>query len=205
MTTTRCTTAVAATLLAVGLGLLPAAAHAGDQERVRARDLLSRSDVAGAFGAPRMVDREVGRGDAGLALSACTGETRFRDTVGARDRIFHTTFRVALGSTRRAFDVTEQIAGRGTRRKAASTYRSVLRQVEECRHEPAGHWRYGRVHRVTDGLAKAAWMPAIDGDGRRAGGYVVVVSGRHVGVVESLGGRPVHVRDLATAAMGRLG
>ena len=99
----------------------------------------------------------------------------------------------------------QHVADQRSSARAVTTYRALLREVRECQHEPAGHWRYGAAHQLTTSAGSATWMTTIDGDGSRVGGVLVARSGRHLAVVEALGaGTSGHVQRLAADTLSRL-
>jgi hypothetical protein len=180
----RPTSAIATAVLALAATLTTGPALAAPQaDTVSTHDLLGADAVARALDSDQPVTRDAGRGDGDLALSACTGEMGLRDLVGRHDPIVHATFE---GSTQGDEQVraSEQVAGRPSVAKAAASYRSILREVRACQDVPAGHWYYGRAHRWSTDAGTATWMLAFDGDGTRAGGYVVLTADTRVGVVE---------------------
>ncbi|WP_296606841.1 hypothetical protein [Nocardioides sp.] len=181
----RTSTALATAVLALAgpFATGPAHAQAGSAPG-GTRDLLSRAAVARAFDSDQEVRRDAGAGDGDLALSACTGETRLRDLVGHRDRIVHATFEGRVGDDSAPFDMSEQVAGRPSVAKAAASYRSIVREVRACQDVPEGHWYYGRAHRWSTDAGTATWMLAFNGDGTRAGGYVVLTADTFVGAIE---------------------
>lgn len=179
---------------------------AARQADVQRQDLLRPDDVAAALEA-RRISSTTGRGSGDWALSACTGETSMRDVAGRDVRLLHAELSGRLRDSGASFEVVQHLAGEPTARRAGDVHHDIAGLLEDCRHEPRGHWRYGRVHRISTDAGVATWMAAIDGDGTPDGGILVARSGRHLAVVEAMspGSRPRTMRGLALRTLRRLG
>ncbi|MFF0751146.1 hypothetical protein [Streptomyces sp. NPDC004267] len=136
-------------------------------------------------------------------LSACSGEETMRDLTKGKA--------TAYASVTWTFDtnglLTESAASAPTKAAAATWEKQLVALVQDCRHEPAGHWYYGAAHTLTTTGGTARWYPAHNGDGTVSGGVAVLRSGTKVAVVE-LSGRPAYAPNsfagLAGAALNRL-
>lgn len=169
--------------------------------------LLNAKDVA-ANGYGGEVAPKLGKGEGGLALSACTGEERLSDIVPEGASMVHGTL---LGD---GGDVAHELAVEAA--NATQSVRLASRVFEEltaCQQEPAGHWRYGQDQQVKVSKdVSADWMSVFNGNengagtGPACGGIAVAVNGARLAVIEvdwcTTG---PHVAGIARAAAIRLG
>ncbi|MEV0192488.1 hypothetical protein AB0I39_28665 [Kitasatospora purpeofusca] len=132
-------------------------------------------------------------------LSACSGEETMRDlTKGRATAYASVTWTFATEGL-----LIESAASAPTGPVAATWEQQLVALVEDCRHEPAGHWYYGAAHTLTAAGGTAHWYPSYNGDGAASGGVAVLRSGTRVALVE-LTGPAASVEGLTTAALKRL-
>lgn len=138
------------------------------------------------------------------ALSACTGELTMRGLTRGHARYASVTWSGGVSGM-----LTESIAQAADRAHARRFGRRLERQIGSCADEPAGHWFYGKAHPLRTDAGVATWRLTWNGDGSRAGGVVVLHSGKRVGVVELDGAisnqMGVVVKQLARVSVNRLG
>ncbi len=97
----------------------------------------------------------------------------------------------------------ESAASAPTGPVAATWEQQLVALVQDCQHEPAGHWYYGAAHTLTAAGGTAHWYPSYNGDGAASGGVAVLRSGTRVALVE-LTGPAASVEGITTAALKRL-
>ncbi|MFE1289920.1 hypothetical protein [Streptomyces sp. NPDC058751] len=207
-------TSVGAALLAVGIGMTPAAADTSSPSRV-ATAPTARSAAPG-LGSDNLIQSDdffqqglmpVGASvdlTGKQALSACSGETTMRTlTKGSASAYAGVTW--AFDSS--GSSLTESVADGSTDASAVSYENQLNKVVRGCQNEPAGHWYYGQGHAITVPAGGGTWYPAFDGDGKVAGGVAVIRSGHRFGIVELTGqpsDDPGYMKGMAAVAINRL-
>ncbi|MCX4686651.1 hypothetical protein OG401_20455 [Kitasatospora purpeofusca] len=132
-------------------------------------------------------------------LSACSGEQTMRDlTKGRATAYASVTWTFATDGL-----LIESAASAPTGPVAATWEQQLVALVQDCQHEPAGHWYYGAAHTLTAAGGTAHWYPSYNGDGAASGGVAVLRSGTRVALVE-LTGPAASVEAITTAALKRL-
>ncbi|MFB7673522.1 hypothetical protein ACFC26_19150 [Kitasatospora purpeofusca] len=132
-------------------------------------------------------------------LSACSGEQTMRDlTKGRATAYASVTWTFATEGL-----LIESAASAPTGPVAATWEQQLVALVQDCQHEPAGHWYYGAAHTLTAAGGTAHWYPSYNGDGAASGGVAVLRSGTRVALVE-LTGPAASVEGITTAALKRL-
>ncbi|KAB1985925.1 hypothetical protein [Streptomyces triticiradicis] len=207
-------TSVGAALLAVGIGMTPAAADAASPSRV-ATAPAARSAAPG-LGSDNLIQSDdffqQGLMPVGAtvdltgkqALSACSGETTMRTlTKGSASAYAGVTWTFdSSGSF-----LTESVADGSTDASAVSYENRLNKAVRSCQNEPAGHWHYGQGHALTVPAGEGTWYPAFNGDGEVTGGVAVIRGGHRFGIVELVGqpsDDPGYMKGMAATAINRL-
>ncbi|WP_043467055.1 hypothetical protein [Kitasatospora sp. MBT66] len=132
-------------------------------------------------------------------LSACSGEETMHDlTKGRATAYASVTWTFATEGL-----LIESAASAPTGPVAAGWEQQLVALVQDCQHEPAGHWYYGAAHTLTAAGGTAHWYPSYNGDGAASGGVAVLRSGTRVALVE-LTGPAASVEGITTAALKRL-
>jgi hypothetical protein len=196
-------TSVGAALLAVGIGMTPAAADASSPRRV-ATAPTARSAAPG-LGTDNLIPVGATVDLTGRqALSACSGETTMRTlTKGSASAYADVTWTFdSSGSF-----LTESVADGSTDASAVSYGNRLNKAVRSCQNEPTGHWYYGQGHALSVPAGEGTWYPAFNGDGKVTGGVAVIRGGHRFGIVELVGqpsDDPGYMKGLAAAAINRL-
>ncbi|MFB7331330.1 hypothetical protein ACFC00_06750 [Streptomyces adustus] len=212
------TAAVAASiggaLLAVGIGITPAVAHASSSSR--SATAPTAGSAAPGLGSDNLIQSDdffqQGLIPVGAtvdltgkqALSACSGETTMRAlTKGSAGAYADVTWTFDTSGSL----LTEAVADGSTDASAVSYENQLNKVVRGCRNEPSGHWYYGQGHAITVPAGEGNWYPAFNGDGKVSGGVAVIRSGHRFGIVELTGqpsDDPAYVKGMAAAAINRL-
>ena len=207
------TAAVGVALIAVGIGVIPAAASAATGSASRP---ATASVAEPGLGSDNLIQSDdffqQGLAPVGAtvdltgkqALSACTGEESMRTLTKAKAAAYaDVTWTFDTADTL----LTESVADGSTDASAVAYEKQLNTLVRSCQNEPTGHWYYGAGHAITVGAGEGSWYPTFNGDGQVAGGVAVVRSGHRFGIVELTGqptDDPAYVAGIAAIAINRL-
>nr|WSY55123.1 hypothetical protein OG999_36655 [Streptomyces sp. NBC_00886] len=207
---------VGAALIAVGIGVTPAAAGAETSSPSRPTTVPTATLAEPGLGSSNLIQSDdffqqglvpvsatvdmTGK----QGLSACSGEETMRTlTKGKAAAYADVTWTFDTKGT----VLDESVADGSTNTSAVSYENQLNKLVRSCQDEPAGHWYYGQGHAINVKAGEGSWYPTFNGDGKVAGGVAVIRSGHRFGIVELTGqpsDDPGYMKGIAAAAINRL-